>query len=247
MKAAGGSLEESKRFWADTAFDYRRNYGTCDMASVMTIMANQAQETRAMTEKLAALDIQKSLIATMSKANVCSFNIGLTHPVFDATAATIPPIDLGNTLYSGGTNTTPALVRTGAVASTLSPNLVVETIRLNNIHCDPGPCTVANNTFLADVELVLRSAGLVRSMAPVKSQITLTTTGSGAAKTITGCFGDAPAGLRQDTCLSARVNNCEYNSCVCPVGYYAVGIQVGIRSYQQYAVNTWADLICCLP
>ncbi len=69
-----------------------------------------------------------------------------------------------------------------------------------------------------------------------------------------GPIGDrGPAGvnglstLRQNTCVDVQVNNCEYQPCNCPVGYYAAGIQVGISSYSQSAVHTWSKIRCCAP
>lgn len=65
----------------------------------------------------------------------------------------------------------------------------------------------------------------------------------------TGAQGPAgPQNLRQDSCMDVRVNNCEYNMCTCPVGYYVAGIQVGIRSYiGGSSVNTWSQIRCCRP
>lgn len=54
--------------------------------------------------------------------------------------------------------------------------------------------------------------------------------------------------LKQDNCIVVNTNHCEYQMCTCPVGYYAVGIQVGIRQISQWSgANTTSSLRCCLP
>ena len=223
------------------------------LTGVAIMMTTQMQETKAMTEKLAALDLQKSLINTFAKADVCAFNIVGRAAPFNAAANPIAPINLGNVLYAGTNANTPIVAQVNTLASPVSPAVLVQEIRLNNIVCETAPCGPSSTTFLADVEVVLNPALMVRSVTPPKTRVTLQTTGAGAMKTISACFGEgASAGMRQDTCLEIGDANagphCEYNICSCPVGYYMVGAQAGVRSYYggQY-VHTHARIRCCLP
>lgn len=170
------------------------------LTAVATMMVTQMQETKAMTEKLAALDFQKSLTSNFAKAGVCSFNLKRASvQIFDSSVNPIPNLTLDSALYSGNSINHPIFVQVGKAASPISPVVIVESIVLSNIRCNTMPCAPATNDFKADIEVRFSDAGLVRSMRPAKTEITLTTTGATSFKTFDGCYGEKSTPISPDT------------------------------------------------
>ena len=189
------------------------------LTAVATMMVTQMQETKAMTEKLAVLDIQKSLSNNLAKADVCSFNVlRSTSIAFDSGANPIPNIQLDNALYAGAGVNSPIFIEKNKAPSVISSNVVVDSLWLTNIRCNPMPCVASNNTFLANVEARLKSGGMVRQVRPPTTEITVTTTGAGSSKTIAGCYGAVVA--TELTCVN--LSNGHY-VVACPPGWALTG------------------------
>ena len=166
--------------------------------AMISMQSSQAKENRALAEKLAALDLQRFVTATLANSSACSYHVSLlANPTFNTAHITAagggPSIDLGNVLLSNGTATSPAIVTVGEVASPVSNSLVVSSIKIVDINC-PAPCPnpVLSNQFTANITINFDSSKLIRSILPVKSQIVLNTTGVGAVKTITSCLASGP-------------------------------------------------------
>lgn len=201
------------------------------MTAVATMMTTQMQETRAMTEKLAALDLQKNLSANMANSDVCTFNI-LKMPSlnFDSSSSNIPDIPMDNTLYMGNSVNSAVLVQKDKAASPISSTVVVEGIWLTNIRCSTSPCVAANNTFSANVEIRLKTGMMVRSIKPPTSEITLTTTGSTSMKTIAGCYGaSAPKTITCVTTTGAPYAACPANTTLTGGGCNDQGYNANIK------------------
>lgn len=168
------------------------------ISAMVALTTNQARENRALTEKLAALDLQRSVISTVSDPAICThivvhgatttFNASLVN-----TATPPPPIDLGTILYATATPPGPKIAEVGTIASPISSSLKVSSIEIADISC-VAPCDpLLTSSFNAVIRVNFDISQSVRSIAPAMASVILQTTGAGATKTITGCGGTASA------------------------------------------------------
>ena len=162
---------------------------------MVTLQQLQGKENKALTEKLAVLDAQKLVSATLADGSVCTYHItrmpNHSFQAADVTPTTVPaPINLGNDFLAGATNTSPAIITVGQSISPLINNLVATSIQLTNIRCRP-PCTnpLTSDVFTADFEINFDTTSLVRAIKPIISPTTIQTVTSGGTKTIIGCQG----------------------------------------------------------
>ena len=171
------------------------------LVSVMAAMTtSQARENRALTEKLAALDLQRLLTSVISDAAVCTYIVlngsSQTFSATDMAASNnvlTTPINLGTHLRSTAASDGPVIAEVGTGASPISTSLKVASIELADISCQ-APCDpVATASFNAKVRINFDNTKTVRGVPPATSQIVLQTSG-GATKTITGCSGAAGGG-----------------------------------------------------
>lgn len=190
--------------------------------TMMTTQSMQVRENKALTEKLAILDLQKLVTSTLAGTSACTFQLtNLPNHSFDATLVTAttspPPMNIGNTLLSDGIATAPAIATVGQPASTLSSTVVVKSIELNNIQC-PQPCVnaVNSNTFTANIQISFEPSLMVRSLAPISSTVTLQTTSAGNIKTIVSCLSRA-------------------NTSSCPIGMTLIGT---VGSAESFCIDT---------
>ena len=97
------------------------------MAGFSSMMLNQNKEIRALTETLGAQDLQKSLVASLAKGDVCQYVLKPQQFDADAVKNGIPQeIDLGaSPIYSAMIDpATPGsvLIKKGDTASVFSPS-----------------------------------------------------------------------------------------------------------------------------
>lgn len=167
------------------------------MAAFATVMSSQQQEVQALTQKMAAMDLEKLLIQSLSDGNVCKYItnnpsvltfdanavsptspqvITPTLPIY-ASVQTGPPMVLG-----------PVVAQPGEKASALTSSLVIRSIKLE---ISNG----AGSSYLGNWVVDFEPAGLIRAVQPVKVSTRLTVDASipSAAKII-GCGSSAPGG-----------------------------------------------------
>lgn len=129
----------------------------------MTMVTYQTRETKALAEVLAAMDLQKVLVATIADGDVCHHI--LNHPsqrTFDSTSVspTNPQVLQVNRIPASTNATAPSVVEVGAKASSYSSSLEVSEIRLD---IKEG----AGNVYLADWVVDFDSSKTVRQVRPV--------------------------------------------------------------------------------
>lgn len=202
------------------------------MTAVATMMTTQMQETKAMNDKLAALDVQRNLIAIMSQDGACTYNLSRASALgpynFSAGDGTpsrpFPAISLGTSMAAAKpVGTTPESIAyrvtinplssdrsTLFPASVISLALYIKEINLR-IRCDTPPCDYSTATEVpAYYELVYQDTGLVRSIAPARAAITLSVSGAAPMRNITGCYGESGGpspGTPGTPCTSANYPN----------------------------------------
>lgn len=164
------------------------------IAGMASYMTSQSRETRALSEKLAALDVEKLLISSLADGQICSAE--LANPAIWTTGAT--PYTVNHTsaatllaesknltsLHSGILNTSPALVQVGVPPSPMSTSLTVAGITINNFR------ETGVDQYLVDI--VISFTGTVRPIKPIVLQKTIKTASLPiGAKAITSCLGAA--------------------------------------------------------
>lgn len=165
----------------------------CLMMTVFaTMMVNQLKETRALSEKLAAMDLEKLLIASLADGSVCSYVLGPnpSWQTFDSTLPLPQTITLTNpspdaaalyiSILPGPTNG-PLAVQVGKPVSAVSSRLTVTSIQLQI-------ASGASGSYLGNWIVNFDPATEVRALKPVfiSTKLTVDTTIPTSAK-ITGC------------------------------------------------------------
>ncbi len=204
------------------------------LASVFT---SQQRVSAQMADKLASLDLARTLTATLAGGGVCTFMLSLapayTFDPMNLGAVSVPPFpQIPSRAMPGAT---PALVANGvAAAAPNSPRLVATAIRIANVTCAVPPCAPTTNQFNANLIVEFDNSRLAASMAPLTFPIALTTTGPAGAQRLASCTinGGGGGGALQDpvfiesaaeSCLGQAANpNCPAVPAAvvaaCPVG-----------------------------
>lgn len=146
---------------------------------VAASLANQAREASALQDKLAALDFQNSLTATLAKPGLCDRlfkNATFNGSLVGSTPG--PSIPITRIYLNASPTDNTLLAQVNQLVSGLSNRLRVGSIRLTNF-------VGSGDSFTADL-VVDFSPGLVRAIRPAATKITMTTTG-GPTETIDTC------------------------------------------------------------
>ncbi len=167
------------------------------MGGFTSMIMHQNKETKAVTEMLASLDLQKTLVGALADGTVCGYVMNNpTSLPFDATALPYT-ITLPNNrpLYAGVSSGTPTMpiAAVDQAPSPLANSLVVKTIKLI-INSGSG------NKFYGQWVIEFDHTKSVRAHRPaiVSTVLTANTTIPGAS-TISGCMG---AGLTAQSCAA---------------------------------------------
>lgn len=156
-----------------------------------TMFQNMNTETQALSEKLAALDVEKFAIAALADGSVCkqlagttTFNAQLNPTPAAPVTVLSPPILYSS--YSAGPPAAwgPAVATVGAVASTASRNLVVSAIRL----------VVTEKTgtaFKGHWVIEFDNTRLVRPIRPLNISTSLTASATTPTATVATCQGNS--------------------------------------------------------
>jgi type II secretory pathway pseudopilin PulG len=150
-----------------------------------TLTTNQQKNNRALSEKIAALDLSNVLIRTIANNSVCSFFLTNPNPaVFDSTkiGSNSPPSIPFTKIYGSPSAATSPIVEVGKTASALSPGAVVSSIAVDNI-------SGAGDIYSAKVTVLFDPVTLVQQLRPVQVGINFVTdpTSPATAKRVLSC------------------------------------------------------------
>lgn len=158
--------------------------------AMTSLITSQQKETRALSEKLAQLDLQKLLIASLANGSICTAE--LASNTFNATG----PYKINTTpgqlaaqklnltsLHASASAGAPVLIEVDQAVSANTSQLLVNTISFENFVSTGIP-----DNFLADLKISFK--GSVRSITPISMKMLVSTkpTDPPPAKTITSCL-----------------------------------------------------------
>lgn len=158
------------------------------MMGIVSMTLTQQKETKALSEKLAALDLEKLLITTLANGQICSaelatqiFNASGPY-VIDTTALATQTINL-TTLHSAPTVGATPMITTNSPASAMASHLLVDKVTFKNF-VSTGPA----DSYFAD--LTVAFSGGVRSISPIIIKMLIKTNPADPAnaKRVTGCL-----------------------------------------------------------
>ena len=188
-------------------------------AAFTTMTVNQNRETRGLTEKLAALDLQRTLTAMLGVSSTCGalFAPGnlksSTVMPFDGSGvnASSPYVISLRTVPSGGTN--PPLIAEGQAASPLSTSLKVAS--------ENGIQILVKSLVPPSAALKIKfdASEMVRALPDLQFPLALTISGPATSTTITGCAGEG-GGAPSPTGNCGSFGN--YSLCNKSVGMVAI-------------------------
>ncbi len=209
---------------------------------VASVFSSQQRLTSQLADKLASLDLARTLSGTLAGGNVCTFMIGNAPPyTFDPSnmaGVNVPPFAQIPSRPQAGAM--PALVADGVIAA--SPNstrLVATSIRIANVNCAVQPCTPTSNSFNADLLVTFDSTKTTAPIAPLAFPIVLSTTPGAGGQTLSTCtytVGAAVPGTIDRTMIESVAQSCigaaSSPACLpvpvpvfatCPAGYEVSG------------------------
>lgn len=168
------------------------------MTGFMSAIFYQNQETRAVSEVLAAMDLQKVLIATFADGSVCKHILNTPSPrTFDSTAIKTnkPQVINVNQIPVSVSAGAPNVAQVGAYASAYSNSLRINSIRLEIV-------SGAGGSYLGNWIVDFDRSKTVRQVRPVSISTLLDVDSSvPAAAKIKDCQG------RGDSDGNSRANN----------------------------------------
>ena len=170
------------------------------MAGFASMMSIQSKETRSLTEKLAALDLQKILTSALADGSVCQYVLNnpsvLTFNSTLVSLATPQTVIISTPLYasvSGGVPG-PPIAQVLQQASSFSNTLIINSISLS-ITSGSGSSYIGNWVVEFD------NTKTVRAIKPATISTTLIAdTSTPTAARITGCMAGALAGTVTGRC-----------------------------------------------
>lgn len=216
---------------------------TVSLVSFLSLMTNQQQHSAHLTDKLASLDVERTLKGTLSGNSVCTYMVNSATPYalnpMTLSTANIPPFD--EIPSRGVAGAAPVLTADGvALATPMSPRLVATSIRIQNVQCATPPCTPATTSFTGDL-VVTFDTSRTGPIAPVTIPLNITTAGLPSMQ-MNGCSlnsgggGGGGGGPALDLVLQESPDSCggspSHPNCnfvppfvfaTCPAGYRVTG------------------------
>lgn len=164
------------------------------MLSMISLQANQAKESRAIIEKLAALDFQQELIRIFSDGTLCTSLLTLPTPrqfnsSTSAPGSPNPPsltLPLSQIPISAAPGS-PPFATAGALASPIARTLFVAGGRPFQLTSIIGSSSGGVGRFSANFTVGFDQNQLIRPLSPASVRVSLRTTSAGPIETITGC------------------------------------------------------------
>lgn len=170
------------------------------LAAMATMMDSQRRETRALTEKLAALDFQRTLTTVLTVPSACASIVNATNLASGSTLqfnpAAITSTDPAEPTIIAGLNKIFSSDGVSVLADTAAASQVSPLAR--TVVLDPtsgvrvgGYRSGANVNYVLSVNF--QNSSLVRPMRNLSFPLIVTTTPAGSDLRITGCQGAASA------------------------------------------------------
>lgn len=165
-----------------------------------SMIHNLQRQNSQITQKLAALDIQRNLTSLFAdSSNICNFMVANRAPqTFNPTtvgSSSPPSISFAEIPSKGLAGAPPAFAVSGTVpASHLSNQLIVSSIALKDFECIPSPCTADTAQFRANMTVEFDPSNLVIGLMPLKIPVTLASVGLPGSKVLSSCQGETSAG-----------------------------------------------------
>ncbi len=238
---------------------------TATLGVLASVFSSQQRTSAQLADKVASLDLARTLTATLAGGAVCTFLINqapaYTFDPMNLTAVNVPPYPRIPSRAEVGAP--PVLeVNGAAVASPHSPRLLATSIRIGNVSCAIQPCTPTSDQFNANLIVDFDNTRTATLMAPLMFPIALTTTGGAGAQTLSSCVlttgggGGGGGGATFDTVLRdsgpalscvgmATSPNCPALPipvfATCPVGYRVSGCGYEIGPWPAFPTNLTGD------
>jgi hypothetical protein len=215
------------------------------MLAVVSMQVTQQRESRALTEKLASVDLLR--VVTTALANPASCNAmfssaNLHNPAalpFDATAISpTTPYKFSITSIPTGT-TAPPIVSAGSQVSPLSDSLVLRP-NTPNPTLPPGIRLMVTSLTNATLELNFENSSLVRTLKPLQFPIDIITSGPLSSTLITSCGIANPNAWTSMNLYGSNLGP----PAVCPAGWTEAGI--GAEAALDFFGGTYAMVRTCI-
>lgn len=162
--------------------------GAIAMMAFLSMTTNNQKETRAITEKMASMDLQTIVSTVLADGQVCTYILTDVTQATNRSTNIINSDNLSsavvniNSLPSNAVLGAPVVAAVGQLASPLSSSLRISSISLKN-------WSGGGDVFLANLEIAFNSNGLVRPLKPIVMRMLVKTdpTTPSNAKLIKGC------------------------------------------------------------
>jgi prepilin-type N-terminal cleavage/methylation domain-containing protein len=185
------------------------------MLAVANLQVSQMKEVRALSEKLAVLDLERLLISSLADGTICTAQLA-TNAVnpsapyhIDSTALSTMSISLTSIPASSAVGAIPLI-------STL-PSPAVSQIKIASIIVKNFISSGSPNQYIADLEVRFDSSLLVRALKPLTIKLNLRTDG---ADNISSCVGGGAPLI----CTTVSASVPFYGGSVsCPAGSFVTG------------------------
>lgn len=164
---------------------------TVTLGVMASVFHSQQRVSTQLADKLASLDLARTLTGTLAGGGVCSFMIGNApqfsfNPTADLSTVVIPPYPSIPSRPQPGA--VPALVADGVTpAAPNSPRLLATSIQIQNLQCAILPCTPATTQFNANLVVTFDNTRTAAQIAPLLFPIVLTTTPAAGQQRLTSC------------------------------------------------------------
>ena len=189
-------------------------------AATLAMFSSQQRETKALSEKLAVLDLEKILIAALADGTSCQYILNNPTPLpFNSNAVSsgtpgtiIPTLPIYYGVSSGVPG--PVVAQVGMKASPASNSVFISNIKLN-ITSGSG------NSYLGNWEIDFDGSKTVRQLKPIRISTTLAADITvPAAAVVKGCM----QGSGMSSCTTITVNTGTSIAIAnCPAGYTVTG------------------------
>ncbi|MGZ6472778.1 MAG: hypothetical protein ACXWRZ_16535 [Bdellovibrio sp.] len=163
------------------------------MLGTMTMILSQRTESKALTEKLASLDLEKILISSLSDGKICKAELTTPSPInnvvykVNISNPSQTEFKLSNGIHMSPTDTTHFLVKPGDQVSPISNSLKIDNtngVTIKNF------TNIGTNLYSAEIWVSFDPTPLVRAIRPVVVKTTIFTNAAGV---VTDCNGGGSA------------------------------------------------------
>lgn len=216
------------------------------MMALITVTSTEAKQSAAMQQKLAALDLQRTLTAALQDGSICSYIVATTSvPAFDPLTFSAPGEHLFMRMSSIPSSVTPGAIPlvvadNQTAVSPIDDSVTAQSIAIDDVQCNPRPCTGDTTDYTANITVTLTSQSLLSPLQPLKFPVTLKSTGTTGKQVMGACRGQSvletkTSSSSTETCGGGRpacIADSVPSQSTCPDGYQVTGCG--------WALSTWA-------